>query len=364
MANARRRSTERGAAHTTSPTEWWDGRAAVWLPAPHATDDKYLRGVLGVRTGSAAYPGASVLGVSAAWRTGVGMVRYMPPHLDAEPRFGLPSPAAAVLAAHPETVFGSGEADAWLIGSGTDDATRSPEERESLRGLLGGTAPVVVDAGALELAVPTNGDLADSAVSPAQVTAPRVLTPHRGEFLRLWKVAGLGARPAGWPVRSRSGRSRQPRTGVLQTAATELASRTGATVLLKGSVSVIATPGGVTIATGPATPWLATAGTGDVLAGILAALVTGHADAVRSDPELLGALAATASVLHDAAARLAAGDEPSTDDPDIAGVERSADKGAERTNQREFEVGPAGAPITASDVAAAIPAAMRVLRAR
>ena len=321
---------------------WEVGEAATWLPIPQASDDKYLRGVLGVRTGFAAFPGAAVLNTMAAWRAGVGMLRYVPPLVDTSPQYGLPTPAAAVLATHPETVFGSGSADTWLLGSGTDPADRSDEERDALAELLRGDAPVVVDAGALELAVALAVDADGDAPPP-----PRVFTPHRGEFLRLWKASGLGARPAGWPVRSRSGRSRQPRTTVLTEAASQLAAQTGATVLLKGSLTVAATPGGSTTVVGPATPWLATAGTGDVLAGILGALVTGHADAVREDPELLGPLAATAAALHDAAARIASGDAPRNDD--------DAETAAR-------EVVPAGAPITAGDVAEAIPAAISAIR--
>src|SRR5688572_29932419 len=101
------------------------------LRRPTAADDKYSRGVLGVRTGSDAYPGAAVLGVDAAWRTGVGMVRYV----------GADRPTALVLARRPETVAVDGRVQAWLIGSGTDAHSRTPGETETLRAILRDTDP-------------------------------------------------------------------------------------------------------------------------------------------------------------------------------------------------------------------------------
>ena len=298
---------------------WSTARAGEHLRAPDAGSDKYRRGVLGIRTGSTAYPGAAVLGVEAAWRTGIGMVRYAPPLGDAPPALGLPAPAAAVLAARPETVFVDGahaaRCDAWLLGSGTDPGRRSFVEREALHSLFAGDTPLVVDAGALYETV------------GADVRAPLVLTPHRGEFVALWVEAGLGDRPPGWP----EGRDRAPDEAALVAAASALAERLGATVLLKGSLTVSATPGGFRAVIGPATPWLAAAGTGDVLAGVLGALTATHGAAVRSDPELLGPLAASAASLHDAAARSASGDAS-------AAV--------------------AGRPITALDVAHALPDAI------
>lgn len=299
---------------------WSATSAAPWLASPGPTDDKYRRGTLGVRTGSSQYPGAAVLGVSAAWRTGIGLLRYVPPHDDTPSPLGLPSPAAAILARCPETVFGRDEADhdAWLLGSGTDPSSRSTEERRDLLHLLAGPGPVILDAGSLDLA------LAPSHAS----RAPRILTPHLGEFTRLWDRAALGAKPEPWP--NRADRSCLPEVDVLEEAALHLAERLQATILLKGSISVVATPGGRSISVGPATPWLATAGTGDVLAGILGALVASHAATVRQDPEYLAELGATAALLHDSAARIAA------DDPHARGD---------------------GHPITASDVIDAVPRA-------
>lgn len=301
---------------------WTERDAASMLRAPGPRDDKYRRGVLGVRTGAAHYPGAAVLGVSASWRTGVGMLRYVPPEDEAAPPYGLPTPAAAVLAVRPETVVGpptGRPCDAWVVGSGTDAAKRSTAELGQLHRLLAGDAPVVIDAGALDL-------VADGAAR----RSPVILTPHGGEFERLWGSAGLGELPEDWDPR---GVDPEPRAR----AAVLLASAVRATVLLKGSVTVCASPGGWVRRAGPATPWLASAGTGDVLAGILGALVAGRSADVHDDPDLLARLGATAAVLHDRAARHASGDGSATG---------------------------SGRPVTAADVAAAIPQAFGELLAK
>ena len=241
------------------------GRA---LRRPTAADDKYSRGVLGLRTGSDAYPGAAVLGVEAAWRTGVGMVRYIGPA----------RATALVLARRPETVASDGRIQAWLIGSGTDAATRPVGDTEALRGILHDTDPVIIDAGALDLA--------------GEGTAPRILTPHAREHARLRSALGLS--PAGWDRVA---------------AARETADATGAVLLLKGAVTVVAAPGGHAIEVSAGTPWLATAGTGDVLAGVIGALVaSATAGGGVADAAALAALAASGAWLHGHAARLASAD--------------------------------------------------------
>src|SRR6478609_10125784 len=93
--------------------EWTRSDTARFFRVPTPDDDKYARGVVALRTGSPAYPGAAVLGVEAAWRSGAGFVRYV----------GAERVADAVLARRPETVvgadIGSSRIDAWLIGYGT-----------------------------------------------------------------------------------------------------------------------------------------------------------------------------------------------------------------------------------------------------
>lgn len=241
--------------------EWTAREAAEALRMPTAGDDKYSRGVLGVRTGSDRYPGAAVLGVEAAHRTGVGMVRYRGPERS----------TALVLARRPETVTADGRVQAWLIGSGTDGAERSAAETGALRLLLAGDDPLVVDAGALGLV-------------PGRVgAAPVVVTPHDREHALLREAAGLDAG---------TGADREA-------AAAGTAATLGVAVLLKGHRTIVATPAGVVRVVSAPTAWLATAGTGDVLGGILGALVAASAP---SDAEQLGPLAATAALIHGRAA--------------------------------------------------------------
>lgn len=266
--------------------EWSRADTTALLRVPSADDDKYSRGVVALRTGSNAYPGAAVLGVEAAWRTGAGFVRYV----------GEGRAADAVIARRPETVTGpdagSTRVDAWVIGSGTDAAHRPWDEERALHELLTGAVPVVVDAGALDLA---NG-----------ATAPLVVTPHAGEFARLRGGLGLG-----------EGRDRAA-------DAAEVADALGAIVLLKGSATLIAAPDGAVVSVSAAPAWLATAGAGDVLAGMIGALIAANTDAPLAD------VAASAAWLHGHAAAVASG---------TAG-------------------GRAGHPIVALDVAEAIPSAI------
>lgn len=348
------------------PRRWGRAETSHHLRAPERTSDKYRRGVLGVRTGSTAYPGAAVLGVEAAWRTGIGLVRYTPPLGDLEPSMGLPTPAAAVLAARPETVFvDSGHlprCDAWILGSGTDPAQRSFAEREMLHALMSGNKPLIVDAGALTEILETT------------VHAPAVLTPHRGEFISLWRGLGFGDLPPGWS----EAQDPSPETDSLLTAAGTVAEKLNVTVLLKGPLTVTATPGGFRAVSGPATPWLATAGTGDVLAGILGSLVASYSARVREDSELLGPLAASAAVLHDVAARIAAGDTSRSDlsrpdarkadprEPDAREIDAykpDTDKHTDDQGRSGWhDQGPGlGKPITALDVAHALPDAVAQL---
>lgn len=240
--------------------------AAAWIAVPDEHDDKYSRGVVGFVTGSARYPGAAVLGVEAAVRTGVGMVRYLGPG----------RATRLVLQRRPEVVTAEGRVQAWVLGSGWDTGRKTDElTRLLLEPVFATPVPTVLDAGAIDLW--------------PKVPGARVLTPHAGELARLLGIETDAV------LSDRQGAVRR---------AVEL---TAATVLLKGAETLVAAPGRETLRVRNATPWLATAGAGDALAGILGALLATHADA-----EDLAAVAATAAWVHGEAARRASDGGPFT----------------------------------------------------
>ncbi len=253
--------------------DWRDDELRDWLRIPVEGDDKYSRGVLGVLTGSDRYPGAAVLGVEAAARTGAGMIRYV----------GDERPAGLILQRRPEVVTANGRVQAWLLGSGMDAGERSAGLAEAMRDALGQHLPTVLDAGALDLARDAEG--------------PTLLTPHAGELVRV--LAGLGTSTTRDAVETEPERwSRQ------------VADETGATVLLKGAVTHVVAPGGEGVRVRAGSPWLATAGSGDVLGGILGALLAAHSDAISTDRSLLTAVAAAGARLHGLAGDLAADGAP------------------------------------------------------
>lgn len=232
---------------------------AEW-PVPGPTDDKYSQGVTGVCAGSATYPGAAVLCTGAAVAATSGMVRYAG------------TGAGAVLARFPEVVAAesisaTGRVQSWIFGpgSGTDS-----DARDRLAEILATELPVVVDADGLTLL----------AADPALVrgrAAPTVLTPHAGEFARL----------TGHDVGS-------DRVAAVR----ELAESWELTVLLKGRATVVAAPGRPVLVNEAGGSWAATAGAGDVLSGIIGALL-----AAGRDPLWCAAAGARA---HSLAANLAA----------------------------------------------------------
>ena len=231
------------------------------LPRPAPDAHKYTRGVVGVRAGSAQYPGAGVLCVSGASCGLVGMVRY------------LGEAADLVRAAHPEVVVGSGQVQAWVIGSGG-----GADAEQALSDALSDGVPVVVDADGLT-----------HVTGPVDV--PALLTPHAGELARMLGV------------------EREEVEAEQLRFAREAAEKYDAVVLLKGRHTLVATPAGEVRATTVAPAWLATAGAGDVLAGLCGALV-----AAGLSPFDAGSVG---SWLHGAAA-VAAGDDGPVTAPDVA----------------------------------------------
>jgi hydroxyethylthiazole kinase-like uncharacterized protein yjeF len=228
-------------------------------PVPHGESDKYSRGVLGLMVGSTQYPGAAVIATTGALAGPVGMVRYVGPH----------AVASAVREAHPEVV-GDGRVQAWTIGSGLGDELDIPRIRE----LLDADEPVVLDADGLK-ALDDSGDHVDV-----------LATPHAGELARLLGVARATVEAE---------RLKYARLA---------AERFDVTVLLKGATTVIASPDGEVRVNTNATPWLATAGAGDVLAGLCGALLAAGLTPLDA--------AAVGAYLHAAAANLASDGGPTT----------------------------------------------------
>ncbi|MFH9751879.1 NAD(P)H-hydrate dehydratase [Streptomyces griseus] len=259
---------------------------AALLPVPGAESDKYRRGVVGVVAGSERYPGAAVLAVAGALRGGAGAVRYVGPGADAViARF----PEALVHAGPPSK---AGRVQAWVVGPGLGDGRGAAA---AVADVLAADVPVLVDADGLRLL---------DAETVRTRTAPTVLTPHAGEAAALLGTA-----------------REEVESGRL-TAVRELAARYRATVLLKGSTTLIAEARDTPVRVNPTgTAWLATAGSGDVLSGLTGSLLA--AGLAPRDA------ASVAAHLHGLAARH----------------------------------GSDGAPVSAQDVADRIPAAWRDVRA-
>lgn len=281
-----------------------DARAT--LCAPTATDDKYRRGVVLLATGSLTYPGAAVLTAMAATRAGAGMVRYLGPD----------RVAAGVLAVRPEVVHGTGRYDCLVIGSGVVDP--HDEGRADLfHDALASELPAVVDAGGLALVEPGMRGIA--------------ITPHARELAHLMQRLGL----ANWAAEEVAASEGE--------AAVEAARMLGCTVLLKGRVTyVVDGPQRLQVRT--PNSWLATAGTGDVLAGIIGTVIAArHA---REESFSLAATVAGAAWLHARAGWLAS--QRSADIP-VPFTQISAPLSV-------LDHGPGGGPILAADVANALPA--------
>ena len=365
-----------------------DATLARYLLKPEADSHKYSRGVVRIIAGSQRFPGAGLLCVAGASHSGVGMIRLNAPERVEN----------LVLAAHPQIVPDgpalTGTCDALVLGPGLD---AQKADWEAAAQLLENT-PAVIDASALEpvCALVKEGKL--------RLRAHHILTPHEGELARCLnlfagtdtdktagEIAGKLAEKADKPL----GKFAFEISPALQRriqGAQQLAALTGACVLAKGNRTVVVDAKAQVHTLPAATPWLATAGSGDVLAGLMGGLLAlnvragagcagtadaqGHAAAASgsaasadaagtsqqsADVQGRGAPAASAAALAPAIAQLAARLHA------LAGqlaAEATIPKPAKApTPKTTYATGPksAGAvvahPITAPEIAAAIPKA-------
>ncbi len=216
------------------------GDVEAEIPGPDFSDHKYRRGVVGVAAGSDEYPGAALLCVGAAMRGQVGMVQYL------DRADGV---ARMVVAQHPEVVA-SQRVDAprvttWVCGPGF---VPGDHDHDAVEACLRTSVPVVLDAGALTILAGSAG-LQQLVRERGAVT---ILTPHDGEFARLGGVVdGVGRLDAAFAM----------------------ARQQGVVVVLKGPGTIIAAPNGISFVDVEGGPVLATAGSGDVLSGIIGALL-------------------------------------------------------------------------------------------
>jgi hydroxyethylthiazole kinase-like uncharacterized protein yjeF len=264
---------------------------------PDGETDKYRRGVVGVVAGSDTYTGAAQLAVGGALATGVGMVRFA----------GVAHPAELVRQRWPEAVvtdvhrgdgdavLAAGQVQAWVVGSGLGTDS---EAGGIVAAVLSADVPVLVDADGITW-LASHRECLDGR------SAPTLLTPHAGEFARLM------------------GLDRADVEAHRLTHARRAAAELGVTILLKGSTTIVASPSGEVRVNSASSPYLATAGSGDVLSGVCGALLASGLSA--SDAGSAGAF------LHGLAALIATGT------PAVS--------------------------ITAMEIADALPAAIRAVRA-
>lgn len=327
-----------------------DATLARYLLKPEADSHKYSRGVVRIIAGSQRFPGAGLLCVAGASHSGVGMIRLNAPERVEN----------LVLAAHPQIVPDgpalTGTCDALVLGPGLD---AQKADWEAAAQLLENT-PAVIDASALEpvCALVKEGKL--------RLRAHHILTPHDGELARCLnlfagtntgEIAGKLADKADKPLGKFASQTSPALQRRIQ-GAQQLAALTGACVLAKGNRTVVVDAKAQVHTLPAATPWLATAGSGDVLAGLMGGLLALNVRAgaagtsqQSADAQGRGAALASAAALAPAIAQLAARLHA------LAGQLAAEATGPKTT----YATGPksAGAvvdhPITAPEIAAAIP---------
>ena len=240
---------------------------------PALSDDKYSRGVLGVITGSKSYPGAASLTTKATLRTGVGMVRFLT---------GIRDLNYLVLEKAPEVVIKDGQVQAWLIGSGIEKNGGKFKTRRKIKKALSQKLPTVLDAGAINFVT--------------RLETNSIITPHYKELQELFNTKSIEVSlqdikkdPAKWAKKA------------------SLEFKT--TVLLKGNTTIIC-DGKSTVEIKSGTTYLATAGSGDVLSGILGSLVTTNYLRIRNKTISLLEIAQAAVLIHQEASLEASNSGP------------------------------------------------------
>ena len=307
--------------------------------------------MVGLWAGSETYPGAAVLAASGAVLAGAGMVRLTAPRRVED----------LVLAARPEVVPAAGRSQALVLGPGVApaDTVRADELREVLRPTLapardsgGGRvadgartgeeaadsaagaapagAPVIVDAGALSILT----ELLDEGLC---CTPRHVLTPHAGEAAALLTALVDSETAEGTARQWNRERVEAHPTHAVR----EICRLSGATVLLKGATTLIAAPHHPLVSVDSGPGWMATAGSGDVLAGVLGAVLAGAA--ARWEREVGCAAAGADSAQGVLVDSVAAGVRLHA----LAGAYAAAMPGA-------GVVGAGGHPVAALDIAAAL----------
>lgn len=254
------------------------GDVGQFVRPPGPEDHKYSRGVVGIVAGSERYPGAGLLAVGGARRSGVGMVQFV------DRADGV---AAEVVRAYPDVVLQREQpgvdvrVSAWVVGPGLG---RGRLAQRALREVLAADAPVVIDADGLRL-LADHPTIIEQVRSRTERGVLTVLTPHAGEFAALFGPAA-------------GGRIRDTRAA---------AESTGCLVVLKGSGTVVAGPKGTAYVDPVSPPALATAGSGDVLAGLMGGFLAHRAAQGGSSTESARWVAA-AVYTHGLAARLVGAD--------------------------------------------------------
>lgn len=275
------------------------------LHVPDSEDHKYTRATVAIATGSETYPGAGVLSVLGALKAGASLVRYA----------SSPTPTRLVLARAPEVLLGTGKSAAVVVGSGMDTETE-PTVRQAAEAAVAAGVPLIADAGAIKL----SDQFGDHG-------RRLILTPHVGEAADLCLTLPEEYRPQSNAKAEAVAFIQEDPVGAAQL----LTDLTGATVVLKGATTVVAQRRSETYAVEAPGGWAGTAGSGDVLAGVI-----GTVAAQIDNP---GLAAAVGVKLHAVAAGLASG----------------------TCNALGETTGNVGGPITATDIARTLPQVVRAM---